>query len=64
MEAKKRRSFGWKHPKANFSLGDQFLALKKKKKEILREEMGFIYHLLLFSCFFSFFMFVFSPSRS
>ena len=65
MEAKRRRSFRWKHPKANLFWGDRFLALKKKKKkEIWREEMGFIYHLLLFSCFFSFFMVVFSPFMS
>ena len=44
--------------------GNQFLALKKKKKEILRREMGFIYHLLLFSCFFSFFMVTFPYSMS
>ena len=42
--------------------GNRFLALQKKK-EILRREMGFIYS-LLFSCFFSFFMVVFSPSIS
>ena len=42
--------------------GNRFFALKKTKKEILRKEMGFIYPLLLFSCFFSFFMVVFPPS--
>ena len=42
--------------------GNRFLALKKKKKEIFRREMGFIYPLLLFSCLFSFFMVVFSLS--
>ena len=34
VEAKKRRSFGWKHPKANLSWGNRFLALKKEKNEI------------------------------
>ena len=29
--------------------GNRLLTLKKKKKEIFRREMGFIYHLLLFS---------------
>ena len=44
--------------------GNQFLALKKKKKEIFRREMGFIYSHLLISCLFSFFMVVFSLSMS
>ena len=40
----------------------EFLAFKKKTKQIWREEMGFIYHLLLFSYFFLiFFVVVFSP---
>ena len=43
--------------------GNWFLTLKKKKK-ILRRDMGFIYSLLLFSRFFWFFMVVFSPSMS
>ena len=62
VEAKGIRSFGLKHPKTNLSRGDWFLAFKKKKKDIWREEMGFIYHLLLFSCFSSFSMVVFLPS--
>ena len=41
--------------------GNRLLALKKKKKEIFRREMGFIYHLLLFSCIFSFFLWLYFP---
>ena len=62
VEARRRRSFGWKHPKENLSWGDRLLSLKKKK--IWKEEMGFIYHFLLFSCFSSFSMVVFLPSMN
>ena len=43
---------------------NRFLALMKKKKEILREEIDFIYTIILFSCFSSFSMVVFLPSMS
>ena len=58
---KRRRSFRWKYPKENLCSGDRFLALKKNNKEILREEMGFIYTLLLFSSFFLIFYGCISP---
>ena len=44
--------------------GNQCLALKKRKKEILIEKMGSIYTILLFSYFSSFSMVVFLPSMS
>ena len=64
VEAKGRRSFEWKHPNANLSWGDWFSAFKKKKNEIWREEMGFIYPFFLFSCFSSFSMVIFFPSMN
>ena len=65
VDARRIRSFWWKHLKENLSLGDRFLALKKKKKkEIWREEMVFIYPFLPFSCFSSFSMVVFLLSMN